>query len=83
MLQTRVEAAETLVTSQGCKVESVGGPIPDSNCQKKSLALAGWCARMGGLVAYFRACNHCNLPRHAHQLASADKKSVVQLFNSA
>src|SRR5271156_1721959 len=31
--------------------ESVGGPIPDCNCPKKSLALAGWCARMGGLVA--------------------------------
>ena len=50
MLQTRVEtapkgdAAETLVTSQGCKVSRSAVRFLTATAKKKSLALAGWCA---------------------------------------
>jgi hypothetical protein len=44
---------------------------------KICLAAARWCASKGGQVAYFTARNHCNLPKRAHQLASAYKKLTL------
>jgi len=42
-----------------------------SRPRELSLALASWCARTGGRAANFTVRNRCNLPRRAHQQASA------------